>query len=77
MATKATDSSTITMVQNTSSKIVKSNHLKLKLPMLQPVVKWDRLIPGHRKIDDIGIGRVNSGHRKGDLYHHLEHIFIL
>lgn len=66
IAVKATDSSAVTKVHNTSS-IAKSNHLKLSRVNL--VVKYEKSNSGHRRIDDDGIENPNSGHLKMDGYH--------
>ncbi|KDP27952.1 hypothetical protein JCGZ_19032 [Jatropha curcas] len=59
MATKATDSNTVTKVHTTSS-IEKSNHLKLC--RLHLVVRYEKSKSGHRKID-VRNENPNSGQR--------------
>lgn len=85
MVTRANDSTAVTTVHSTLSTIDKSNHSKLC--EVHPVVKQDKLIPGHRKIEDAteksnsghrkiedAAEKSNSGHRKVDQYHLRRHI---
>ncbi|KAK9288325.1 hypothetical protein L1049_016776 [Liquidambar formosana] len=69
MATKATDSSTVTTVHRTSSTNDKSN--QSKLCELHPVVKYEKPRYGHRKIDS-GSEKSNSGHRNAEGAHRLD-----